>query len=524
MPTRFTLTIRETNGSVQQQRVGLGAYYFGRDPECQLVLTSPHVSRRHARVTFEETSLCIEDLNSPEGITVKGVRLITEQRFAYPQSFALGSVTVMVEPAETEPAPTTDTAGVPLPGDDEVRITMTVNAKGRGQLPVHGLADEIANRLEMLYDLPLQFAAEPDLKKLYRLILERVMDLIPGAKRGALLIFEPATGKLAVRASIPPDTAPISRTLIQRAAREQQGFIWGDDMDVEAPSHSMVNLHIRTGMYVPMLWKGQTIGVICVDNPKHRAVFRHEDLQFLISVSHYAAAALANQLLQEDIETNNQTMQHLLANFSPKLRSKLLQKAREGKLQPGGEKSDVTILMCDLRGFTRASASLPSEVVVEMLNDYFSVLGDIIFENDGTIDKFIGDAILAVFGSPEPDEMHALKATRAAVFMQTATRRVNERRSEARLPYCELGIGIDTGEVLHGFIGAKERIEFTVIGDTVNKAARYCDSAAAGEILIGAATRDGVGDRIPLKATSVATKHEGKKDAWLVKVGKTFSE
>jgi adenylate cyclase len=268
---------------------------------------------------------------------------------------------------------------------------------------------------------------------------------------------------------------------------------------------------------VPMLWKGQTLGVICVDNPKHRAAFRQEDLQFMISVAHYASAAVANQLLQDDIASSNRTLQGLLANFSPKLRRKLLQKARDGSLQPGGEHSNVTILMSDLRGFTRTAATLDSRTVLHMLNDYFSVLGDIIFQHDGTIDKFIGDAILAVFGSPEPDEQHALKSVRCAVAMQEAMRSINAARRSAALPCCELGIGIHTGEVLHGFIGAAERMEFTVIGDTVNKASRYCDGAKPSGILMGRATYEIIHAHIQCDETRISTKHEGDLAAWVVR-------
>jgi adenylate cyclase len=172
--------------------------------------------------------------------------------------------------------------------------------------------------------------------------------------------------------------------------------------------------------------------------------------------------------------------------------------------------------MSDLRGFTRRVAGLDSEVVVAMLNDYFSVLCDVIFYFDGTIDKFIGDAILAVFGSPEPDEGHANKAVMAALRMQDAMKEVNARRQRMGLPCCDLGVGVHTGEVLHGFIGAQERLEFTVIGDTVNKASRYCDGAAAGEIVLGPRTRTAIAESISTKHRMISTKHEGEMEAYLV--------
>jgi adenylate cyclase len=398
-----------------------------------------------------------------------------------------------------------------------IKITDSVSAAQRALLPVTGLADDATARLNLLYDLPLQFAAERDEKALYNLILNRVVDLIPGALRGALLIFEPASGKLALRASIPMDNPPISRTLIKRAISDANGFIWSADEGEQDLTKSIQRIGVRTGMYVPLLWQGSPMGVLCVDNPERSAAFCKEDLQFLVSVAHYAAAAVANQHLQVSLAQKNKTMEHLLANFSPKLRSTLLQKAQEGKLKPGGQKSQVTILLSDLRGFTRVSTGLPSEVVVEMLNDYFSALVEVVFQYDGTVDKFMGDAILAVFGSPEIDPDHAMKAVRAAIGMQAATERVNTRRKAAGLPYCELGIGLHTGEVLHGFIGAEERLEYTVIGDTVNKASRYCDGAKGGEIVFSPELFDVLGGSVQATPSIIQTKHEGEQKACVLK-------
>ncbi|HEY1171808.1 MAG TPA: adenylate/guanylate cyclase domain-containing protein [Verrucomicrobiae bacterium] len=398
-----------------------------------------------------------------------------------------------------------------------IKITDSVSAAQRAMLQVTGLADEATARLNLLYDLPLQFAAERSEKALYSLILNRVVDLIPGALRGALLIFEPASGKLALRASIPADNPPISRTLIKRAVSEGNGFIWSADEGEQDLSKSIQRINVRTGMYVPLLWQGNPMGVLCVDNPERPAAFSKEDLQFLVSVAHYAAAAVANQHLQASLAQKNKTMEHLLANFSPKLRSTLLAKAQAGKLKPGGQKSQVTILLSDLRGFTRVSTGLPAETVVEMLNDYFSALVEVIFQYDGTVDKFMGDAILAVFGSPETDPEHAMKSVRAAIGMQAATERVNTRRKEAGLPYCELGIGLHTGEVLHGFIGAEERLEYTVIGDTVNRASRYCDGAKGGEIVFSPELFGVLSGTIQATSSIIQTKHEGEQKAWVLK-------
>jgi adenylate cyclase len=150
------------------------------------------------------------------------------------------------------------------------------------------------------------------------------------------------------------------------------------------------------------------------------------------------------------------------------------------------------------------------EDVVDLLNDYFSTLVDVIFRHEGTIDKFVGDAILAVFGSPDPDPRQHENAVRAALAMHAGVAAVSAARTARRLTTCEIGVGIHCGEVLHGFIGSNDRMEFTVIGDAVNRASRYCDGAGRGEVLISEEVYQRVWN-LPFRfePVSIGTKHEG---------------
>ena len=121
----------------------------------------------------------------------------------------------------------------------------------------------------------------------------------------------------------------------------------------------------------------------------------------------------------------------------------------------------------------------------------------------------MGDAILAVFGSPEPDENQQENAVEAAMAMQEATQRVNEARRKRGLVTCELGVGLHYGEVLHGFIGAEERLEFTVIGDTVNRLKRFCDGAKGGEIVVSPELTKFIESKYAAEEITIPTKHEG---------------
>lgn len=521
MSASIHILIINEDGEEIRHSIEPGTYIIGRESSCSIVLSSPGISRKHARLTLTEETIEVSDLGSSAGTWLNDVQATDPLSADLPATVTLGHLLLNVF-SETRPAQAQESFFSPSDSaaqfsDVEGAIGMTMSASVAAPPPLQGVSEQERKRLELLYELPLQLAAEQDLDRLFQLILDRVMGLIPGAVRGALLIKEHGTGKLSIRASVPTSTPPISRTLIQRAASEHTGFIWGDnDSDQENLSASMAAIQIRTGMYAPLMWEGESIGVLFVDNPNRRQAFNAEDLRFLLSVANYAASAVANKLLQAEIEQNNRTLENLLTNFSPKIRSRLLDKSRAGRLQPGGEKSTVTILLSDLRGFTKTSTSLDAQVVVDMLNDYFQALGQEIFRHDGTIDKFIGDAILAVFGSPEPDEYHAWKAVQAAVEMHRQMFAVNERRKNDGLPFCELGIGVYTGEVLHGFIGAEDRLEYTVIGDTVNKASRYCDGAQGGDIVLGPLTYECLEGYILAQPRHISTKHEGQLPAFVV--------
>ncbi len=159
-------------------------------------------------------------------------------------------------------------------------------------------------------------------------------------------------------------------------------------------------------------------------------------------------------------------------------------------LQLGGEKRMVTILMADLRGFTSIGERLPAESVVDMINIFLSAMTDVIQEYQGTIDEFIGDAILAIFGAPIQREDDAIRAVRCAIGMQTAMEAVNASYEVAGYPRVEMGIGINTGEVIVGNIGSQKRSKYAVVGRHVNTTSRIESYTVGGQILVSQSTRD----------------------------------
>lgn len=368
-------------------------------------------------------------------------------------------------------------------------------------------------RLALFYELPWQYGSTGGLEELLQTLLERLIDVVPAAQRGNVLVIDPKTNELLLKAHLPAGAPAVSLTSVQQAIDKREGYIWRRTEDLTS---SQQEHGATTGIYVPLVWNERVFGVIDLDNYES-GQFTREDLRLVVSVAHQAAMVVANRQLTDELQRNNDLLERLMTSFSPKIRSRLLEKASHGRLRPGGERSEVTILCSDIRGFTRMSAGMDTEAIVDLLNEYFSSLTEAIFRNDGAIDKFMGDAILAVFGSPEPDSQHPAKALTAAVEMQAAMREVNRLRGMRNQPLCEIGIGVHCGEVLHGFIGAAERMEFTVIGDTVNRASRYCAGAAPGQVLISPELHQRVWKIVEAEPTQIPTKHEGDFAAYIVK-------
>jgi len=305
----------------------------------------------------------------------------------------------------------------------------------------------------------------------------------------------------------------LSETLLRRAMGERKAFVWKRNPEADV-SGSIAQGGIETGMYAPLLWQGEALGAICAGARNAEAVFADEDVRLLVLVGQYAAMAVATHRLQERLRRESVVRSNLLRQFSPKVAEHLL--VHHGRLRLGGRRSEVTILYSDIRGFTQLAREMDPDDVVETLNDYFGVLVPIIFAHKGTIDKFMGDAILVVFGSPEPDPNQHENAVRAAIEIHAGITKLNEVRRLKGAPCRDFGVGVHCGEVVHGLIGTADRMEFTVIGDAVNRAERYCAAATGGEVLISPELHEHVWRLVEAERTVIQTKRESDVPAYRV--------
>ena len=188
-------------------------------------------------------------------------------------------------------------------------------------------------------------------------------------------------------------------------------------------------------------------------------------------------------------------------------------------LQLGGEKRRVTIMMTDLRGFTRLAEEMPPEKVVALINNYLSAMTEVIVRHSGTIDEFIGDAILVIFGAPVLRADDAARAVRCAIEMQQAMEQVNDKNAAEGLPRVEMGIGLNTGEVVVGNIGSHKRAKYGVVGATVNVTSRIESFTLGGQVLISESTRLGAGAGLELEGMFTASVKGVKEPVSIYEVG-----
>jgi adenylate cyclase len=193
-----------------------------------------------------------------------------------------------------------------------------------------------------------------------------------------------------------------------------------------------------------------------------------------------------------------------------------------GEISLEGEERDVTVLISDIRGFTPLTEKLGASDVVDLLNEYFTLLVDVVIRHDGVIDKFMGDAILCYFGAPAPLPDHQKRAVQAALAMQEALTEWNVRRVLAGKAPVVTGVGIASGRVVLGNIGSPQRLEYTVIGDAVNLASRLCGKASPGEIVVSQGVKKCVDDPRFTPGGAIEVKGFAKPvNVWRLRAGGT---
>jgi adenylate cyclase len=251
-------------------------------------------------------------------------------------------------------------------------------------------------------------------------------------------------------------------------------------------ARSIIMQGIRSTMTVPLVHQDQLLGIMHLDSMVAANAFGEKDLQIFVSIGNQAAVAIHNAMLALKIEQEAKTRAQFQRLLSPNLVEQII--AGKLQLEKGGALTETTLLFSDIRGFTAMSEKRAPQEIVRMLNAYFELMVDVIFKHEGTLDKFVGDEIVALFGAPVALPNAEIKAVECALNMKDVLADFNRTRAAEGQEEIRVGIGINTGTVVTGAIGSSRALQYTAIGDAVNTASRLCSVAKADQVLVSEAT------------------------------------
>jgi adenylate cyclase len=485
----------------------------GRADSNDLVLRHPSVSRHHVRITMLPGDFTLlNDLGSMNGTFVNNVQ-IQEHRLKDQDRVAVGMYELKYET-------TRDAAFHVQAGSGTVTdVKSLIDAEHIGTAlrlspPTAPVAPiPIQERVKILEKennlLKLLLAVGKTLSSvlLPDEIMHRVMELVfqmDNVERGFVMLrddkegFKPAVllYKDEARKADARGVA-LSSTVTERLMKDRVPLLIYDVGTDERfnTSQSLRMSGIRSAMSAPLIYKDHVFGIFYVDCLSKPYAFSQEELGIFSVIAAEAAMSFDNARSHDELAHRLVERQALERFLSSNIVEKIL--ANPNEIHLGGENQTVTILFSDIRGFTRMSEHMEPHAVVELLNEYFSEMTDLIFESGGTLDKYLGDGIMAVYGAPLPKPDDALRATKTAMEMQRALVGLNRDWESRGQQPLRMGVGVNTGPVTAGNIGSAKRMDYTVIGDAVNLASRLCSNAAGGQILVSESTYLQLNGNIP---------------------------
>lgn len=484
------------------------SHVVGRAPTSDIPVIDPTISRKHAEVDCQGGIVTVRDLGSSNGTFLNGAR-VESATVNTGDTVTFGKVGFRLVQAAA-PAPTASSPAAPPPGATIVR-----------QLPVRDPSATIAGMQGMQSPLNApttpstqQSLAGPPLdknrQKLATLLevskglgkatdIDSLLDKIAGyayqileVDRVAIQLTDDA-GELVpkfARDKRGGDTTRAVPQSIARTALKDKVAILSDNAgeDTRFGGQSILMQQIRSAVCVPLIGsEDRPLGILYVDNITAAHRFSDDDFEFCIAFAGIAAIAIENGQFAQRIQRELLTRSNFERFFTPQLAKRIAESSESLRL--GGEKRHIAVLFTDIRGFTALAETMRPDDMASLLTEYFTQMVDCVFRHDGTLDKFVGDSVMAQWGAPIASPDDADRAMAAAIEMMDELEALNARWVAAGRPRISHGIGLNFGEAFAGNIGSERRLEYTVIGDTVNTAARLC-AAADGEILLSEAFRE----------------------------------
>ncbi len=512
---------------------------IGRGAENEVVLPDFSVSRRHAALSPEPEGWAILDLGSTNGIQVNRVSVkralvrpgdkikvgifelaleevadVTPSHHEQPTR-AAGVLLPVQAPGASTPAgatPKVATATIVRSiAEFSAQYGLDVNSSGAARLDKRRALEEAYSSkiFGFMTRLARLLIRSESVDEVLARVFELAFEALP-VDRGFILLRNEKTGQTVcelarVKDRIeyrPQGDVPVSRTMVEQVMRDRVALLTYDaQSDQRLAGGESIRIHqIRAAMCAP-LWSGEKIiGVLQVDTPFHAGTFNEQDLDLLAALANFAAVAVERLRNAEAAEVERQVRGRLERYHSPSvLESIVSADPTAAETVVGRVKlTDATVLFADLAGFTALSEKLAPGEVAEMLEGFFTPAVEAIFLEGGTLDKFIGDCVMAFFGAPVPQADHAVRAVRAALHILDAQDEWNAARAAKGLPTLQVRIAINSGAVVVGDVGSRKRVDYTVLGNTVNVAARLeAYVGDSGAVTIGGETHRQLAGALP---------------------------
>lgn len=493
---------------------------IGRSRDNNVVLNDQRASRHHAFIKYDGAAFVIIDGHLEDGVIRPSVNKVFINGIAHLQKTLDEGDRITIGGSELQFYPKTEEEK-PQPSQTEIRyddrpLGHTQLMKSANEIisrrkitEVTGTAskDEIkelrrkAEVLDLLYEMTKTLGSVFDIKEIFTKATDLIFRVTPADRVVALLADETPDGNILEYSLQPVAVSSrtkhlenatgrmtVSRTITQKAIKERVALLSQDaKSDAQfSGSESIVSQGVHSTICAPLLTETSVHGVVYADRLDPFASFSADDLELITAVAAQTAVAVETikahkRLAHEEVARAN------YSRFLPEYVVKQILENPES-LGLGGVNQTITVLFADIRGFTSISENEKPERIVQLLNLYFTEMTDIIFEHGGTLDKYIGDGLLALFGAPHVTPDDAKNALKTAVAMQRRLKEINQKLLVEGFAEIGVGIGLHTGEATVGYIGSDKRSEYTAIGDTVNLAARLEAQAEAGKIIISEAT------------------------------------
>ena len=490
---------------------------IGRAAACHLMIEDSEVSRHHACLSNDGGKWVIQDLGSTNGTAVNGKELrqpgqLSDGDVVTVHAYEL-TVSIEEKPGggivfdDHDPG---ESAGTLIASADVLQLLemdaseatskpeMTNASDGkitdpgasRGELSVRLRSTLGANHVLELFSTAAEaLLGAVSVEKVLEEIMRLAFDNVP-AQRGAITLCEGKGAELrpvVVRGLEGGDELRISRKIATGAVEEHRAFLIREvDSDERfTASDTIARMDIRSAVCVPMEHDGQVQGLIYLDTRHTTSRFGERDLRLVTALGMLGAIGIRQTRYREEIAHQLQIRSRLERYSSPSVIERLQSIGEYSEML--AEEREISILFTDLCGFTALSESMAPADIARLLNSIFEQLTQVIFTHEGTLDKFMGDGMMAFFGAPFDQPDHAERAVAAAWGMSTVLEAINSELPEHRR--VGMRIGVNTGPAIVGDIGSQKRRDYTVVGDTVNVASRLESTVAnPGQIAIGQST------------------------------------